>query len=253
MTKILHFFSPKVFDSPFLYSVFSYEIQHTFITLLILIVFSLVILQEPITHIFVKEDRNEHQKFEAKYFWQTVLIIPLLAMPFLWVMYRYGIFQFYLGGGAVILMIVQFLAMLVFHDAYFYWCHRLLHLKAFWKIHSIHHKAVEPTIVSSHVFHFIETFINYTYTVWFILLAGIIFGGVYYIPIILFVIFTISWNIYGHGRKNLFSSKIRKSFLGKYIIWSHYHHLHHQKGTGNFGFLFVFWDNLMGTRIQSED
>lgn len=251
--QILHFFSPQVFESPILYSIASYEIQHTFITLLILVIFSLVVFQESIAHIFIKEDRDEHQKFEAKYFWQTVLIIPILAVPFLWVMYKYGIFQFYVGDGAILFMILQFFAMLVLHDAYFYWCHRLLHLKMFWKIHSIHHKAVEPTIVSSHVFHFVETFINYTFTVWFILLAGIICGGVYYIPIMLFVIFTIAWNIYGHGKKDIFPLKIRKSFLGKYIIWSHYHTLHHQKGRGNFGFLFVFWDNVMNTKIKDSD
>lgn len=247
---ILHFLSPEVFNSPILYSVFSYEIQHTFITVLILIVFSLIILQEPITHIFVKEDRNDDQKFEAKYFWQTVLVIPILSVPFLWLMYKYGIFTFYPGHGEVLLMIIQLFAMLILHDTYFYWCHRLLHTNKLWRIHSIHHKAVEPTLVSSHVFHFIETFINYTFTGWFILLAGILFGGVYYLPIMLFVIFTISWNIYGHGRKDLFPKKIREGFPGKYIIWSHYHHLHHQKGRGNFGFLLVFWDSIMGTRIR---
>ncbi len=207
MNILTSFIGPHIFDFPLWHSLVSYEVQNTFVTVLILLLFSLIILEEPITHLFIKEDKSEYEKFEQKHFWQTLILIPIFVVPFLWIMYRYGIFQIYLNSHVIGLMVLQFIAMMILHDAYFYWCHRVLHSKPFWKIHGVHHRATDPTIVSSHVFHYIETFINFSFIVWFTLLAGILFGGLYYIPALIFIVYTISWNVYGHGKKNLFSDK----------------------------------------------
>lgn len=247
---MLNFIGPKVFEFPLLVSVLSYMVQNTLATVLILILFGLVILHEPISHLFIKEDRTEHQVFEAKHFWQTLVLIPIVSVPFIWVMYRFGIFEIYLSVGTIWLMIAQFFAMVILHDTYFYWCHRLLHTKRFWNIHGIHHQAVDPTIVSSHVFHYIETFINYTFIVWFTLLAGLVAGGVFFIPSLIFTVFTITWNIYGHGKNNLFPDSITKSWIGRGIVWPSYHLEHHRQGTGNFEFFFTYWDKMCGTRIE---
>lgn len=248
--SIIDLFGPKVFEMPMVVSIVSYALQNTFATIAILLLFGLVILHEPIAHLFIKEDRTEHQGFEAKYFWQTLILIPIISVPFIWLMYQFGIFEIYFSTKTVWLMVLQFFVMVILHDAYFYWCHRLLHTKVFWNIHGVHHQSTDPTILTSHVFHYIETFINYTFMVWFTLLAGLTVGGIFFIPAIVFTLFTITWNIYGHGKKNLLPDSLTKSWLGRMIVWPSYHLEHHRKGTGNFEFFFTWWDKLMKTKVK---
>lgn len=242
---------PEVFEHSIVVSIASYFFQNTLVTLLILALFGLVILQEPISHLFIKShEETGEQKHQRKYFWQTLLLIPLVSVPFLWVMYRFGIFEIYITTTTIWLMIGQLLAMVVLHDAYFYWCHRLMHTNFFWDIHGVHHRDVDPNVVTSHVFHYIETTINYTFLVWFTLIAGLIFGGVFFVPSLVFVVFTITWNIYGHGAKNLFPDWVTNSWLGQWIVWPNYHLEHHRHGTGNFEFFFTYWDKLMKTKVE---
>src|SRR5689334_18324439 len=124
--SIATFLGPRVFDSPMYISVISYGIQNTLSTVLILLLFGLVILHEPISHLFIKETRTDREIYEKKYFWQTLILIPIVSVPFLWLMYRFGIFEIYLSAYTVWLMALQLLVMIILHDAYFYWCHRLL-------------------------------------------------------------------------------------------------------------------------------
>lgn len=246
-----NFFSPEfLFKKTLIIPVVSFFIQNTTITLLILALFGLVILHEPISHIFIKEEKTEYEKFETKHFWQTLFLIPIFSVPFLWVMYHFGIFKIVFSSTDISNMILQFIGMVFIHDAYFYFCHRLLHTKFFWKIHGVHHRAVNPTVTTSHLFHYIETFINYSFIVWFTLFIGILFGGIYYIPVVVFTLFTITWNIYGHGGKNLLPDSITKSSLGKLIVWPTYHHSHHQEGEGNYCFFLTYLDTFFKTKSR---
>ena len=242
--------SSKTLESPFIDSIFSYIFQNTLITLLLLAFFGLLILHEPISHLFIKHKKTEQEKFETKYFWQTLVMIPLVSVPFLWMMLRFGVFEIYVNPQTSWVILVQFAAMIVLHDAYFYWCHRLLHTKHFWNIHGIHHQDVDPTIVTSHIFHFVETCINYTFILWFTLLAGTMFGGVFFLPVAIFIVFTLVWNIYGHGKNNLVPRTVTESWIGRFIVWPSYHLEHHRQGKGNFGCLFTWWDRAMNTRLD---
>lgn len=245
------FIGPEIFEQSIWVSLISFLFQNTLVTLLILALFGLVILQESISHLFIKSDEETgEQKHQRRYFWQTLFLIPVVSVPFLWVMYRFGTFEIYFTTQTFGLMLVQLITMIVLHDAYFYWCHRLMHTNAFWDIHGVHHRDVDPNIVTSHVFHHVETAINYTFLVWFTLLAGLIAGGVFFLPSLVFVVFTIAWNIYGHGSKNLLPDKITQSSLGMLIVWPSYHLEHHRQGRGNFGFFFTWWDRMIGTRVQ---
>lgn len=248
--NLSNFFGPDIFTQPILVPLVSYLIQNTVATVLILVLIGLVVLQEPIIHLFLKKGNTEDQDFEFRYFWQTLMLIPLVSVPFIWAMYQFGVFEIYTGFESVGLMALQLFVMIVLHDAYFYWCHRLLHTKFFWDIHGIHHRDTDPTVVSSHIFHHIETAINYTFLVWFTLLAGLLVGGVFFLPALVFVLFTITWNVYGHGKKNIFPDNVTKSWLGQWIVWPSYHLEHHRQGTGNFEFFFTYWDKLMKTKVE---
>ncbi len=241
--------TPNVFDHEIMVSVISYGVQNALATVLILLLFSVIMLSDPIEHLFIAERRiYDIHEFEARYFWQTLMLIPLVSLPLLWVFYRYGIFKIYFTFSDFRFMVLQLVAMVIIHDTYFYWCHRLLHTKPFRKIHAVHHRMFLPTFGASHVFHAVETFINYTFVVWFALGMGLLFGRIYYLPVMIFSVFTICWNIYGHGRKNRVSEKITKSRIGRYIVWPECHLEHHRKGKKNFEFFFTFWDELCGTR-----
>lgn len=241
------FLAEHIFDYPLFVPIAFFGAANATTTLLIVLLFALVILNEPIQYLFEK-NKDEHTRFEVQHFWRSLLFIPLYVVPLLWVMYQFGIFEVYYSTNVVGFMILQFVAMVVLHDTYFYFCHRLFHGKKLWHIHSVHHQSVDTTVITSHVFHVAETAVNYLFLIFFSLLAGILFGGLYYLPSLVFVVYTIAWNVYLHGRKNLLPQSVTKSFFGKAFFWPSDHILHHKNGTGNFGFIFTFWDRIFRTK-----
>jgi len=133
--------------------------------------------------------------------------------------------------------------MVVVHDTYFYWTHRLIHYpKLFSKIHKVHHYFDNPSPWSAFSFHPFEAMIS----------IGIIPIIVFFIPCHPFAIFTfLSYmtliNIMGHLGFETFSIRFRKSTLGQWHNTSTYHNIHHQKSKYNYGLYFTFWDRIMGT------
>jgi lathosterol oxidase len=60
-----------------------------------------------------------------------------------------------------LLSVLGMLAVTTFlFDGWFYWMHRLLHTKRFWRFHRDHHKAVAPTVWSSDSQSVVETFLT---------------------------------------------------------------------------------------------
>jgi sterol desaturase/sphingolipid hydroxylase (fatty acid hydroxylase superfamily) len=241
---------PQIFERNILAPLLSFEIQNIVVTVLIVLVFALIILNEPITYLFTSKHASAHELYESKHFWRTLVLTPVLMVPFYWLMYRYGIFEALPTQGAIGTMALQFVAMVILHDAYFYWTHRLLHSNSLWNVHTIHHQSVDPTVVTSHVFHPIEVFINFSFALWFTLVCGLMFGGLYYLPVLLFVLYTVIWNVYGHGSRNMLPTKVTQGFIARYMTWPSDHLLHHRTGRGNFGFFLSFWDRVCKTRIS---
>lgn len=138
---------------------------------------------------------------------------------------EYGIPYFL---GSIIIMILL-------HDTYFYWTHRLIHHKRFFKIiHHTHHKFRNPSPWSAFAFHPLEAIIS----------MGII-------PII---IFTIPWHPYALiifiTIMTLYDIFIHLGFDIKINLWQvspAYHDHHHRVGRENYGLYFTFWDRVMGT------
>ena len=44
-----------------------------------------------------------------------------------------------------------------------------------------------------------------------------------------------------------------KTWIGRWVITSVSHNLHHKRFTGNFGLYFLFWDRAMGTMREDYD
>ena len=133
--------------------------------------------------------------------------------------------------------------MVIIHDAYFYWTHRLMHMpKLFNTIHKTHHLSDNPTPWAAFSFHPIEAIIS----------IGIIPLVVFVIPCHPFALFSFLTymtiiNIMGHLGYELFPKWFINSRVGKWQNTSTNHNLHHQHAKNNFGLYLTFWDRLMGT------
>jgi sterol desaturase/sphingolipid hydroxylase (fatty acid hydroxylase superfamily) len=139
--------------------------------------------------------------------------------------------------------------MLILHDTYFYWTHRAIHHPLlFKKIHLIHHKSTNPSPWTAFAFHPFEAIID----------AGIFPLIAFLLPvhryaILLFLVFHILYNIYGHLGFELYPKGFHKNWFGKWLNTSTAHNLHHHKFNGNYGLYFVIWDRLMGTIREDYD
>jgi Delta7-sterol 5-desaturase len=139
--------------------------------------------------------------------------------------------------------VIIFPVMLLMHDAYFYFTHRMMHHpKLFRFFHVIHHKSTNPSPWASFAFNPTEAIIE----------SGIIYVFAFTIPIhfihvFAFLIFMTVYNVYGHLGYELFPKGFNRHWLGKWFNTSVNHNMHHQYFKGNYGLYFTFWDRIMGT------
>lgn len=148
----------------------------------------------------------------------------------------YGWFYFIVSIGLMILI----------HDAYFYWTHKLLHHPVLFKlIHKTHHLSTTPSPWAAFSFHPLEAIIS----------TGILPIIVFLVPchpfaLTLFYIYMTYTTIMGHLGFEIIPFKFRKGYLGKWISMTTDHDLHHQGNEGNYGLYFTIWDKLMKTYID---
>lgn len=139
--------------------------------------------------------------------------------------------------------------MLVVHDAYFYWAHRVMHHSRLFRFfHVVHHKSTNPSPWASFAFQpteaFIESAIIYVFALSF---------PVHIIHLLAFLIFMTLYNVYGHLGYEIFPKGFNRHWFFKWFNTSVNHNMHHQYFTGNYGLYFTFWDRLMGTLRAGYD
>lgn len=139
--------------------------------------------------------------------------------------------------------ILAFPLMLFMHDTYFYFAHRLMHHKALFKwFHLVHHRSVNPSPWAAYAFHPLEALVE----------IGILVIFMFTIPIhtshlVIFFLFMIVYNVYGHLGYELYPKGFQRTAIGKWINTSVNHNQHHQYFKGNYGLYFLFWDRMLGT------
>lgn len=133
--------------------------------------------------------------------------------------------------------------LVVLHDAYFYWMHRLMHHpRLFRVIHKVHHQSFNPTPMASFSFHPLEAFLEFGIVPLIVLIIP-----VHPLAMLFFANWSMVFNILGHLGYELFPRGfVRHRFWG-WMNTSTHHNLHHQQGNYNFGLYFNFWDRMMGT------
>ncbi len=142
-----------------------------------------------------------------------------------------------------------FPVMLIIHDTYFYFTHRMMHHPRLFKFfHIIHHKSTNPSPWAAFAFNPTEAVIE----------SGIIYVFAFTIPIhfihiFAFLIFMTAYNVYGHLGFELYPKGFNKHWLGKWFNTSVNHNMHHQYFKGNYGLYFTFWDRVMNTLQKDYD
>ncbi len=135
-------------------------------------------------------------------------------------------------------------AMIIAHDAYFYWTHRALHHPLLYKrFHLAHHRSVTPTPFAAYSFSVGEaTAMAMFVLVWQLFIAT---PGMVLFP---FLIFQITRNAMGHAGFELMPRWWLSTPLTRWINTTTHHDLHHAGSYHhNYGLYFTWWDKMMRT------
>lgn len=192
---------------------------------------------------------QKQMKHELFFSCSTIFIFSIVGIV-VYIFYINGCTTLYTdigqyGWGYFFLSLV---AMVVIHDTYFYWTHRLLHTRWFFKkVHKVHHRSANPNPLSAYSFHPLEALIESLIVFPFITILP-----VHFFAFMLFTFLVLLMNVIGHLGFEFMPHKFRNSIMGKYITSSTHHNLHHQRSNRNFGYYFTFWDKLMKT-LQKEN
>ena len=145
------------------------------------------------------------------------------------------------------LFAMQLVAMIIAHDAYFYWMHRWLHTKTMFRFsHLHHHKSRTPTPWAAYSFSSFEAMTEAAFVPIYLLAISVLFGGMYPFAIFLFLAHMIVRNVIGHAGVEILPAGWLNGPLG-WITTTTHHDLHHSQGNSNFGLYFTWWDRVMGT------
>lgn len=138
---------------------------------------------------------------------------------------------------------------LVLHDAWFYWTHRLLHLRRIFPIvHRIHHRSTNPTPWTAYAFHPLESVVQALGVICIIFVLPM-----HPLAIIIFQTLSTAINVYGHAGYELYPPGWPHHPVGRWINTSVAHNTHHLTARHNYGLYFLWWDRWMGTLDPDYD
>jgi Delta7-sterol 5-desaturase len=146
---------------------------------------------------------------------------------------------------------ICFVLMLILHDTWFYWTHRLLHhRRLFRSMHSAHHQSIAPTHWAAYSFSLPEAVVQSLFLPLFLWVIPAH-------PIIIFLWMThmIVRNVMGHSGIELLPKTWLSGWWGRWLTTTLHHEMHHAWGQGNYALYFTWWDRLCNTehpRYQDE-
>jgi signal peptidase I len=134
-------------------------------------------------------------------------------------------------------------AMIVIHDTWFYWTHRLMHVPWLFRFtHRVHHLSHTPTPWSALAFHPTEALVQAL-----IFPVAALVLPMHPLVAVLWLTYMIVINVWGHLGFELLPSGFRRHWLFRWHNTTTHHDMHHQDVTGNYSLYFNFWDRVMGT------
>lgn len=133
--------------------------------------------------------------------------------------------------------------MIVAHDAYFYWAHRLMHHRRLFRVfHRRHHKSMNPSPFTAYSFDLGEAAVMASFVpLW---MACVPTEW----PVVgLFMLHQIVRNTLGHSGYELMPARADGRPMFDWLTTTTHHDLHHAQAGWNYGLYFTWWDRLMGT------
>jgi Delta7-sterol 5-desaturase len=135
-------------------------------------------------------------------------------------------------------------AIIIAHDAYFYWAHRFMHHpKLFKTFHRAHHRSITPTPWAAYSFAIPEAAVMFMFVpIWqfFVPTPGWVLFA--------WINFQIIRNAMGHAGFEFFPRWWLSTPLTRWINTTVHHDLHHNGSfNANYGLYFTWWDKWMGT------
>lgn len=156
-----------------------------------------------------------------------------------------GVFRIYpdVGTHGWAWLVLSTVAVIVAHDAWFYWVHRLLHHRRLWRwMHRLHHRSRTPTPFTSYAFDIGEAVANAAF-----LPVVLLVLPMHPAALLVFTGHMMLRNALGHCGYEIFpAGRDGRPLIGWMTTVTH-HDLHHAGGPFNFGFYFTWWDRWMGT------
>jgi sterol desaturase/sphingolipid hydroxylase (fatty acid hydroxylase superfamily) len=133
--------------------------------------------------------------------------------------------------------------LVVAHDTWFYWTHRLLHHKRwFAAVHGRHHVSAQPTPWAAYSFHPVEALVQALFLPLFVALVP-----THAAVIAVFLVHMIVRNAIGHCSHEVFPWAWTRHGALRWITPVTHHHFHHARNRGNYGLYFTWWDRWCGT------
>lgn len=188
--------------------------------------------------------KNKDYRREILYSISTMLIFSFV--PYLLLntgIRKYTLFYTEVSAYGIVWFIAAFFVMLLLHDTYFYFTHRLMHHPKLFKwFHLVHHKSTNPSPWAAFAFHPLEALVEAGIVVIFVFCLPLCFYHLFFFFLIMMI-----YNVYGHLGWELYPPGFSRHGIGKWINTSVNHNQHHQYFKGNYGLYFLWWDRWLNT------
>ena len=173
---------------------------------------------------------------------QTIVIFALSTMATVALNHN-GMLPITMHAPGIGIAVLEFVAIVVAHDAYFYWMHRGLHTRAlFRRAHLLHHKSRSPTPFAAYSFAPLEAVAESLFLPLFLLIVP------FHAPVVVaFLLHQMARNVLGHSGHELLWSGFTDHPATRWLTTTTHHDLHHSEGRYNYGLYFTWWDRMMGT------
>lgn len=132
---------------------------------------------------------------------------------------------------------------IVAHDAWFYWTHRMLHHRRLFRwAHRTHHRSHNPTPFASYAFDTSEAALNALFLPVFVMIIPM-----HPMALLIFVLHMMLRNAIGHCGYEIFPARSDGRPLCDWLTTVTHHDQHHANGRYNLGLYFTWWDRWLGT------
>ncbi|MBU44275.1 MAG: sterol desaturase [Spirochaetaceae bacterium] len=187
---------------------------------------------------------------EIRWSFVTLLVFSSIAIASI-TMGKAGWNQVYLdfsefGMGYAVFSLV---AVTIWHETWFYWMHRLVHKKPWFKlVHLTHHRSTNPSPFAAYAFNGYEAFLEAIYLPLFTFIVPI-----HPAVILVHIGYAMIMNIWWHSGYEVFPAGWTRGRITQWINTSTHHNMHHSHFNGNFSLYFNFWDRICGTNFPNYD